>query len=89
MKNISKVILILYLAKLWKVEKLNDSTLLLRNKNDIWTPTKDWEIVEDVTPMHYIQKRVGKNVLGIDGNIAGEKKDRTKGEFVEKHQCRI
>ena len=45
--------------------------------------------MEDVTPMHYIQKRVGKNVLGIDGNIAGEKKDRTKGEFVEKHQCRI
>ena len=46
--------------------------------------------MEDVTPMYYVQKKDGSNyVLGIDGNINGEIKDRTKGEFVEKHQCRI
>ena len=42
------------------------------------------------TTLHYIEKVAdSKMVLGIDGNIDGEEKNPNKGEFVEKHQCRI
>ena len=86
-KNISKVTFILYVAKLWKAD---DSTLELRNKDDNGD-TSDWKIVKyGTTTLHYIEKVAdSKMVLGIDGNIVGEEKDQSKGEFVEKHQCRI
>ena len=74
-----KLTFISYLAKLWKEEAGDDSTLV--NKGDDWN-TNDWKIVEgDLDGTYYIEKNADSSmVLGIDVNIVGEKKLQIKGD---------
>ena len=80
-KDISKLTFISYLAKLWKEETEDDSTLV--NKGDDWN-TNDWKIVEGdldgTTTLYYIEKKADSMVLGIDVNIVGEEKNQIKGD---------